>query len=82
MEADSNRGSGPNSITIEALLKGLVKHRASDLHLKAGRPPLYRINSELVPTKLPDLSIEIVKTLAYGIMNSKQRADFWRHGLR
>lgn len=66
------------AITIEALLKGLIKHKASDLHLKSGRPPLYRINGELVPTKLPDLNSEVVKTLAYSIMTSKQRADFER----
>lgn len=66
------------SLTIEALLRGLVKHKASDLHLKAGRPPLYRINGDLVPTKLPDLTLEVVKTLAYNMMTSKQRVEFER----
>ena len=31
------------SVSIHSLLKGLVKHKASDLHVKVGRPPLYRM---------------------------------------
>ena len=73
----AGKGDG-RTIKIEPLLKGLVTHKASDLHLKAGRPPLYRVNGELVPTKLPDLNSESVKSLSYGIMTSKQRADFER----
>ena len=65
-------------ISIEALLRGLVKHRASDLHLKPGRPPLYRVSGELVPTKLPELTAEHVKQLAYSIMTNKQKAEFER----
>lgn len=62
--------------SIYSLLKGLVKHKASDLHVKAGRPPLYRINGKLLPAKLPPLSHEDVKRLAYSTMTAKQIREF------
>lgn len=62
--------------SIYSLLKGLVKHKASDLHVKAGRPPLYRINGKLLPAKVPPLSHEDVKRLAYSTMTAKQIRDF------
>lgn len=66
----------PKTTSIHALLKGLVKHKASDLHVKAGRPPLYRINGKLLPAKLPSLTQEEVKRLAYSTMTSKQVREF------
>lgn len=65
-------------VSLESLLKGLVKHKASDLHLKAGRPPIYRINGDLIPTKLPRMSNEQIKDLAYGMMNSKMQVQLER----
>ncbi|MGZ3737371.1 MAG: hypothetical protein ACXVC0_20555, partial [Bdellovibrionota bacterium] len=62
--------------SIHSLLKGLVKHKASDLHVKVGRPPLYRINGKLLPAKLPPLTGEDVKKLAYSTMTQKQIKEF------
>jgi twitching motility protein PilT len=62
--------------SIYSLLKGLVKHKASDLHVKMGRPPLYRINGKLLPARLPPLSHEDVKRLAYSTMTQKQIKEF------
>lgn len=64
------------ALTIHSLLRGLVKHKASDLHIKTGRPPLYRIQGKLVPTKLPNLTSEMVRSLAYSTMTSKQIVQF------
>lgn len=69
-------GESPKAVTIQSLLKGLVKHKASDLHVKVGRPPLYRINGKLMPAKLPPLSGEDVKRLAYNTMTQKQIREF------
>jgi twitching motility protein PilT len=66
----------PKTTSIHALLKGLVKHKASDLHVKAGRPPLYRINGKLLPAKLPSLTQEEVRRLAYSTMTQKQVREF------
>jgi twitching motility protein PilT len=66
----------PKQTSIQSLLKGLVKHKASDLHVKVGRPPMYRINGKLLPAKLPPISGEEVKRLAYSTMSQKQIKDF------
>lgn len=67
--AASNAKSAAPS--MKYLLQALLKHGASDLHLKAGRPPLYRINGKLVPAKMPDLNAESVKQVLYGILSEK-----------
>src|SRR5689334_15115220 len=69
-------GGERRGASIHSLLKGLVKHKASDLHVKVGRPPLYRINGKLLPAKLPPLSVEDVKRLAYSTMTQKQIKEF------
>jgi twitching motility protein PilT len=66
----------PKVTSIQSLLKGLVKHKASDLHVKVGRPPLYRINGKLLPAKLPPLTGEDVRKLAYSTMTQKQIKEF------
>mgnify|MGYP005840452137 CR=1 FL=1 len=35
-------------MTIEELMRGMMERNASDIHLKAGNPPIYRIDGELV----------------------------------
>jgi twitching motility protein PilT len=41
---------------IDAILKELVERRGSDLHLKVGRPPLFRIAGDLIPTEKPPIT--------------------------
>ena len=38
---------------IQDLLKGMVEKRASDLHLRSGTQPIYRIDGHLTPTGRP-----------------------------
>ena len=66
----------PDQIQIEALLHGFIKHNASDLHLKAGSPPMYRVHGNLVTTKLPALSPGDAQRLIYTLMTDKQIAQF------
>ena len=40
-------------MNIEGLLTEMVNREASDCHLKVGRPPLFRIDGELLPTEFP-----------------------------
>jgi twitching motility protein PilT len=74
--ARANETSTTKLASIHSLLKGLVKHKASDLHVKVGRPPLYRINGKLMPAKMPALQTEDVRKLAYSTMTSKQIKEF------
>ncbi len=73
---DPNAEADRKIASIHSLLKGIVKHKASDLHVKVGRPPLYRINGKLLPAKLPPLSSEDVRKLAYSTMTQKQIKEF------
>lgn len=67
-----------NKPTMKYLLHALLKHGASDLHLKANRPPMYRINGKLVAAKMNELSSEMVKELLYSILSDKLIRDFER----
>ncbi|ORJ57665.1 type IV pilus twitching motility protein PilT [Geothermobacter hydrogeniphilus] len=52
-----------------------LKARASDIHLKAGLPPIYRIDGSLRPLpKAPRISPEETRQIAHDIMNDVQRA--------
>ncbi|MGE4232314.1 MAG: type IV pilus twitching motility protein PilT [Bacteriovoracia bacterium] len=64
--------------SLRPLLKSLVKHGASDLHLKAGRPPLYRVNGKLIPAKLSELTSQQVQDLLYSVANKKLIEQFER----
>ena len=62
--------------SMKYLLHALLKHGASDLHLKSGRPPMYRINGKLVAAKMAELTTEAVKEILYGILSDKLIRDF------
>ncbi|OFZ19277.1 MAG: hypothetical protein A2X94_05860 [Bdellovibrionales bacterium GWB1_55_8] len=59
-------------ITMKFLIKTLIKYNASDLHLKAGRPPLYRINGKIVPVKMPDLLPDQISSIFFELLNPEQ----------
>lgn len=60
-------------IDMGFLARALQKHNASDLHIKVGRPPLYRINGKLIPAKMDRLSHEQVQAIVVPLMNDKHR---------
>lgn len=53
---------------IDALLKLMIEHKASDLHVTSGAPPLLRISGELERIAYHELSQEEVKLLVYEII--------------
>ncbi len=54
-----------------------IKGGASDIHLKAGLPPMFRINGQLVPLKDgARISPEEMSRMALSIMNNFQRERF------
>ena len=53
---------------IDALLNLMIEHKASDLHVTSGSPPLLRINGELERIAYHELSEEEVKLLVYEII--------------
>ncbi len=61
---------------LKALLEKMVKENASDLHMKAGTPPVLRINGKLVVLKDEPLSPDELKRIALKIMSKEQQEDF------
>jgi twitching motility protein PilT len=60
-------------------LKIALKGGASDIHLKAGLPPMFRIDGDLVPLKdAKRLVPEELNKMALGIMNPAQKEEFKR----
>jgi len=62
-------------IDMKYLVRALLKYNASDLHLKAGRPPLYRINGNVIPLKLPDLAADQIESIIFGVLTQSQIED-------
>ncbi len=63
---------------IDDLLRMVVQRDASDLHLRAGEPPILRIHGDLKRTDLPRLTAEDVKNLLYAILNEERKQRFER----
>lgn len=70
-------GKVPASISAEPnlhfYLRELIKRGGSDLHLKVGRPPLFRIRGDLLPAEFPVMSKKDVEDLLLPIINGVQR---------
>src|SRR5512136_2100482 len=62
---------------LNEILEIAVKAKSSDIHLKAGLPPVVRIDGKLRPVpNAPRLAPEAVIEMAQGIMNVRQRKIF------
>jgi len=67
----------PRSMELNDILGIAVKGGASDIHLKAGLPPMFRVNGSLVPLKDgPRISPEELSRMALSVMNNYQRERF------
>lgn len=62
------------SLSIDALLRDLVGREASDLHLKAGEPPMMRIHGDLKRSDYPTLEKEALEEMLTGILNEDRLA--------
>lgn len=58
---------------IEELLEAAVGKGASDIHISANLPPVFRIDGKLVRTNHEALTAENVETLVFPILNNEQR---------
>jgi twitching motility protein PilT len=67
-----------NSI-LDRVLQAARQLGASDVHLKAGLPPIFRIKGDLRTVRdVPPLTRDVLQTFALGIMNERQREIFER----
>ena len=57
---------------LDDLLREVIMRESSDLHLKAGRPPLMRIHGQLLVSGHPPLDAKEVERLLFSIMTEAQ----------
>ena len=56
---------------LDLLLDEMVTREASDCHLKIGRPPLFRISGELLPTEFPVVQASELKDALRRVMEPR-----------
>ncbi len=57
------------------ILKTALKFKASDIHLKAGAPPIVRVDGNLYPFKdFPRLSVDSLKEMADSMMGRYRKS--------
>ncbi len=63
----------PQTMDINTLLKNIVAHGASDLHLVSRSEPQVRIDGKLVPLNLPKLNGKAIEEMCYALITDKQK---------
>ena len=62
-------GQGLSKVRIDEILTDLVVSGGSDLHLKVGRRPLYRVGGDLMESKFPVLDDDDVKGMLLQVLS-------------
>ncbi len=65
-----------SAMDLEKLLRELGEKGGSDLHFKAGRPPLFRVAGELTPTSYDQLTRNDIQEAVLKAMNPAARKRF------
>jgi len=63
-------------LELDAVLEDMVKREGSDLHLKVGEPPMYRIFGKLTRSRFPIVDDESINRMIYGILTEERRERF------
>jgi len=61
---------------ITDLLREMADRNGSDLHLRVGSPPIFRINGRLVRSSHPVLSSKETERIGFSLLNEKQKQIF------
>ncbi len=67
-------------LEVNKYFRALVKLEGSDLHMKAGRPPLCRVHGTLKPLNRGPISVEEMANLLFPLMNDRTRKIFDKEG--
>ncbi len=70
--------SGASEPNLNFYLRELIGRGGSDLHLKVGRPPLFRIRGDLLPTEFPAVGRKDMEDLLLPVLNGVQREKLER----
>ena len=63
------------SLNIKALLKNIVAHKSSDLHLVSRSEPQIRIDGKLVALDMDKLNGKEIEEMCYTLLSDKQKKD-------
>lgn len=63
-------------VTLSTLLRAMLEHKASDMHVTSGSPPSFRVNGRILKAKTATLSPAETKELCYSVLTDTQRARF------
>ena len=63
--------------TIDTLLRELVERGGTDLHVKAGQPPIMRLRGDLVRMEAPPLSESESTNLLLSVLNDERRQKLY-----
>lgn len=68
----------PVSTEMQHVLELARRENASDIHIVANLPPMFRINGEIILADRPPLAREDTKRLCLGLLNEEQKRAFER----
>ncbi len=63
---------------MQRLLAAARRENASDIHIVAGLPPLFRISGEIILADMPALAKDDTARMSLGMLNDEQQAVFKR----
>ncbi len=63
-------------VTLRQLLEDMVVRKASDLHITAGVPPVFRVDGWITPSEYDVLTPETTAQLCYSVLSDEQRKRF------
>jgi twitching motility protein PilT len=73
VEEDHPVFSPPREPEVNKLFRMVMKHEASDLHLKVGQPPMMRLKGDIRRVEMRPLTQEDMERLLLPHLNAKQR---------
>jgi twitching motility protein PilT len=63
-------------MTLPHLLKAMLEHKASDMHITSGAPPTFRVHGHILKAKTQALTPADTKELCYSVLTDYQKALF------
>src|SRR5690348_8624422 len=74
----SRKGGYMNTTTINDIIAEALKLKASDIHLKAGKPPYLRIYGDLQAADFPSFDDTSLNNLILGMLSEEQKATLFK----
>ncbi len=81
-EAEESRSGGDKKKgpVINRLFRACVKMNASDVHLKAGSPPRFRLAGEVRKAQEPPLTSKEIEDMVFEVITETQKQFFFENG--